>query len=125
MEFLLGTEDIDLGEIVGAAIEADPDRFVEVDGKTLYASVRQDDETGTTLVGITDQAPDDGDDGDGGGEGDDGYCNNISDDDTKGGNGISVSGIGGSGIDSDPEDHENDISNWPCKKQDDAGGNDL
>ena len=119
---VLGTEDIDFSDLVD--IEADPDRYVEVDDKTIYASVRQDEETGTTLIGLTEQAPDDEDDEDGG-EGDEGYCNNISDDAAKGGNGISVSGIGGSGSDSDPEDHENDISNWPCKKNDDAGGNDL
>ena len=113
---------IDLGEIAGAAIEADPDRSVEVDGKTLYASVRQDEESGTTLVGITDQAPDDGDDVDG-------YCNDISHDDDE--NAISSEGgeggeMGwGSGGDDGPHDFGNDISYWPCKKQDDAGGNDL
>lgn len=112
------------GDMSEVDIDADPYRFVEVDGKTLYASVRKDAETGTTFVGLTEQAPGDEDDEDGG-DGVDDYCNNISDDDTKDGNGISASGIGGSGSDSDPEDRENDISNWPCKKNDEVGENDL
>ena len=115
-----GDGDGDGGETID--IEADPDRFVEVDGKTLYASVRQDEETGTTLVGLTEQAPDDEDGGDG-------YCNDISHDDDE--NAISGEG-GGAGMGfgmgaSDDAIHNigNDISYWPCKKQDDAGDNDL
>lgn len=114
-----GDGDGDGGETI--AIEADPDRYVEVDDKTLYASVRKDAETGTTLVGLTEQAPDD--------EDLDGYCNDISHDDDE--NAISSEGgeggeMGwGSGGDDGPHDFGNDISYWPCKKQDDAGGNDL
>ena len=106
-------------------VEADPNQSVEIEGTEVFVSIEKDDDEDSKkiLVGLTTKPPDD-EDGEDGGEGDDGYCNNISDD-TKGGNGISVSGIGGSGSDSDPEDHENDISNWPCKKNDDAGGNDL
>lgn len=115
----LGTEDIDLGAIAGADIEADPDMFVEVDDKTLYASVRQDEETGTTLVGLTDQAPDDENGGDG-------YCNRISNEDedfpeipndiSNDGAEVDMGGGAGDGPDG------NVISRWPCKKEDESGG---
>ena len=115
----LGTEDIDLSDLVD--IEADPDRYVEVDDKTIYASVRQDEETGTTLVGLTEQATDD--------EDGDWYCNRISNEDedfpeisndiSNDGAEVEMGGGAGDGPDG------NVISRWPCKKNDDAGGNDL
>ena len=110
---ILGTEDVALG---GAAVAADPDASVEVDGKKIYASVRTDG--GKSLVGLSESAPDTGDDKQG-------YCNNISHDgedseapgnDISGDSNLDVGPLGG-GV------PDNSISRWPCRKPADNGGN--
>lgn len=89
-------------------VKADKDG-VEVDGKTLYATVSEDSEDGSIVIGLTDEEPDEDDDGD------NGYCNDISGDgnggDTKDDDGNEISHS-----DDANDANGNAVSQDPCKK---------
>ena len=100
----------------------DEDASIDIDGETYYVSVRRVADDGHILIGLTKDKP--AEEGEG-----DAYCNDIShdaaDDDQE--NAISDDGVGdememGGGMGSRDG---NVISRWPCKKNDEAGGNDL
>lgn len=99
-------------------IMSDEDASIDIDGETYYISVRREAEDGHILIGLTQEPPEP--------EGGDDYCNRISDEDedfpeisndiSNDGAEVDMGGGAGDGPDG------NVISRWPCKKQDESGG---